>query len=49
MNIIKSNSPVSMDRKKKLESVQATGQEDAKFSLASAFMLVLVVMDVVFC
>ena len=48
MNIIKSNSPVSMDRKK-LESVQATGQEDAKFSLASAFMLVLVVMDVVFC
>ena len=28
-------------------SVQATGQEDAKFSLASAFMLVLVVMDVV--
>ena len=37
-----------MDRKK-LESVQATGQEDAKFSLASAFMLVLVVKDVVFC
>ena len=47
MNVIKSNSPVSMDRKKR-KSVQAAGQEGAKFSLASAFMLVLVVMDVVF-